>query len=166
MPGAVRRGIVAASALSLMAMLPACGSAGAGEPAKPEVVDISDPVAYASDLLDATNDAREADGLRPLTSSQCAADAASVRASDLVGSDELIHAPLEDVIGACRPASGAAENLVRSAADPREVTEAWLNSSGHRTNLLNPDYVTGAIACEPDGALLVCSHIFLNAAAT
>lgn len=162
----VRRVTAAASALLAATVLVDCGSAGASEtgPADaPNTVDISDPAAYATDLAQATNDAREAEGLAALTPSVCAADAAAVRAADLVGSDHLTHAPLEGVIETCAPASGAAENLVRSAAAPRAVTEAWLNSPGHRENLLNPDYLTGAILCEPDGDVLVCSHVFLNA---
>ncbi|TGO05799.1 CAP domain-containing protein [Serinibacter arcticus] len=162
----VRRVTAAASALLAATMLVACGLAGASEtdPADaPETVDISDPAAYAADLVEATNEAREAEGLAALTPSVCAADAAAVRAADLVGSDDLTHAPLEGVIETCAPANGAAENLVRSAADPRAVTEAWLDSPGHRENLLNPDYVTGAIVCEPDSDVLVCAHVFLNA---
>jgi len=159
----VRRLTAAASTLLAATALVACGAAGASETGTPDTVDIGDPAAYAADLVAATNEAREAEGLAALIPSECAADAAAVRAADLVGSDHLTHAPLEGVIQTCAPAKGAAENLVRSAADPLAVTEAWLGSPGHRENLLNPDYVTGAIVCEPDGDVLVCSHVFLNA---
>lgn len=158
-----RRGAVAASTLLAAGLLASCGTAGASGTASPKLVDASDPVAYAADLFDATNKARDVEGLTSLEASECASRAAATRADALVGSDDLTHAPLEGVIETCAPADGAAENLVRSAADPHAVTQAWLNSSGHRANLLNPDYVTGAIVCAPDGDVLVCSHIFLNA---
>lgn len=159
----VRRHAIATSTLFAAILLAACGTVGASETETPETADISDPRAYASDLVNAVDEARKANALPALRHSECAELAAAARAEDLVGSDELTHAPLEGVIESCSPADGAAENLVRSAADTDAVVDAWLNSPGHRENLLNPDYVTGAIACAPDGEDLVCSHVFLNA---
>lgn len=154
---------VAMPVLLAAPLLAACGATGAPSSPSYEPVDISDPTAYAADLFEETNKAREVEGLAALTPSTCAAEAASVRAGDLVGSASLTHAALDDVILTCAPATGAAENLARQAADPRAVVEAWLDSTGHRENLLNASYVSGAIACEPDGDMLVCSHVFLNA---
>lgn len=158
-----RSSAAVASAILLVTVMAACGAAGSSPDQLPASVDIRDPAAYAGDLFDATNKAREAEGLAALEPSRCAADAAADRAGALVGSDNLTHAALDGVIRDCAPATGAAENLVRSAIDPRAVVDAWLESPGHRENLLNPTYITGAIGCQLDGATLVCSHVFLNA---
>jgi uncharacterized protein YkwD len=34
------------------------------------------------------------------------------------------------------------ENIARGQADPAAVVEAWMNSPGHRANILNPDFKT------------------------
>ena len=36
--------------------------------------------------------------------------------------------------------SSAAENIAAGQADPCEVVSAWMNSSGHRSNILNSKY--------------------------
>ncbi|WP_284249009.1 CAP domain-containing protein [Litorihabitans aurantiacus] len=131
--------------------------------ATPVLVDVGDPEAYAADLFAATNAARAAEELPELPPSDCAAEHALERAEKLVGLEGLAHAPLEGVIADCAPATGAAENLVRSAAAPEAVVQAWLDSPGHRANLLSADYAVAAITCVPDGEELVCSHVFLNA---
>ena len=153
----------AAAGLLAATVLASCAEADAPSGHVPEAVDLSDPQAYAAERCDATNRGREAEGLAALERSTCAADAATARAAALVGSVELAHAALDDVIRECAPATGAAENLARQAADPGAVVEAWLDSPGHRENLLSGRYLSGALECEPDGDVLVCSHIFLNA---
>lgn len=35
---------------------------------------------------------------------------------------------------------GAAENIAKGQKTPREVVNAWMNSSGHRANILNKNY--------------------------
>ncbi|MEU0156580.1 CAP domain-containing protein [Micromonospora fulviviridis] len=40
-------------------------------------------------------------------------------------------------------AQPAAENIAKGQSRPHEVIHAWLNSPGHRANLLNPDFSVG-----------------------
>lgn len=120
---------------------------------------------YAAQLEQRVDDAREDDGLLPLTHDDCAARAAAGRAEQLVGEDELTHRPLDDVLEECDVAL-AAENLSRASEPPQEVVAAWLASAGHAANIRNPELVRGAVACEQDGEedgapRMVCVQIFL-----
>lgn len=121
-----------------------------------------DLVAYADGLLAATNAARTAEGVEPLTVSGCARDGAAARAADLVGDATLEHAPLDPVLTSCAPASAAAENLSRAAAEPPAVVDAWLASTGHRANVLDPTLEELGVACVRDEDQVLCSAVFLG----
>ncbi|MFD7748408.1 CAP domain-containing protein [Streptomyces sp. NPDC059698] len=55
-----------------------------------------------------------------------------------------------------------AENIARGQAGPQEVMDAWMNSEGHRTNVLNCDYKTIGIGVQegPEGPWWVQSFGF------
>ncbi|RPF26296.1 CAP domain-containing protein [Georgenia muralis] len=120
-----------------------------------------DPAAYAEDLLIRTNDERTGLDLEPLEPSECAEQAATERAEALVGGGELVHAPMQSLLEECGVAR-AAENLVRSDATAAEVVAAWMDSPGHRNNIVDPDMTALGIGCVPDGTELLCSQIFLR----
>jgi uncharacterized protein YkwD len=122
----------------------------------------SDPVAYAAKIVQGTNDVRRARGLPVLGESTCAQDVALQRASALIGKAELTHAPLGGVIAACAPATTAAENLSRAAATPAAVIDAWMQSPGHRSNLLDPTLTEISVGCVHDGESMLCSQVFLG----
>jgi uncharacterized protein YkwD len=124
--------------------------------------DGADPTAYAAALVVGTNAARAAAGLDALEPSDCATSAAVTRAQELTGGKPLEHAPLAPVITACAPLTTAAENLSRAAAAPQAVVDAWLNSPGHRANLLDPTLTQLGVGCVLDGGQMLCSQVFLG----
>jgi uncharacterized protein YkwD len=75
---------------------------------------------------------------------------------------ELTHAPLTGVIAGCVPATTAAEDLSKAAATPAAVIDAWMQSPGHRTNLLAPTLTEIGAGCVPDGKSMLCSQAFLG----
>lgn len=125
-------------------------------------VEPPEPTTYAGALFAGTNAARVDHGLDVLTASECAADAARVRARALLGEEALEHAPLDAVIEECAPATMAAENLSRADAPADQVVEAWLESPGHRANILDPALTELGVACVEDGTQMLCSQVFLG----
>lgn len=135
------------------------GDAGGGEP------DLTDAVQYAAALEDAVNGHRTANGLAALAHDACAYDVALERAEALIGK-ELAHAPLEPIFETC-PTSAVAENLAKGGWSPPEAAQGWMDSEGHRANILNGDLTRGAVACVPDGGdpaapVMICAHVFLG----
>ncbi|MFD7022979.1 CAP domain-containing protein [Promicromonospora sukumoe] len=131
---------------------------GAGAP------DLTDSVQYAQALEEAVNGHRTANGLAALAHDDCAYDVALERAQALVG-QELAHAPLGPIFDLC-PTSAVAENLAKGGWTPAEAAQGWMDSEGHRANILNGDLTRGAIACVPDGGdpaapVMICAHVFL-----
>ena len=135
------------------------GDAGGAEP------DLSDAVQYAAALEDAVNGHRTANGLPALAHDTCAYDEALERARALIGQD-LAHAPLGPIFEAC-PTTAVAENLAKGGWSPAEAAQGWMDSEGHRANILNGDLTRGAVACVPDGGdpaapVMICAHVFLG----
>jgi hypothetical protein len=127
--------------------------------------DLTDAVQYAAALEDAVNGHRTANGLAALTHDTCAYDEALERAQALIG-QELAHAPLEPIFETC-PTMAVAENLAKGGWSPAEAAQGWMDSEGHRANILNGDLTRGAIACVPDGGdraapVMICAHVFLG----
>lgn len=154
---------------------PAPPSSGETISGVPGVLDID----FAQELIFYTNQARAAESLPPLAESECATSAAAERVIDLIGAAELAHAPLISIHLACDLGEGfSGENLIRGAATPADLVNAWMQSPSHRQNLLNPSFTELGIACvndpdpapapdstkpsEPSGEPMLCSQIFLG----
>lgn len=101
---------------------------------------------YESRLLDLVNQARAKFGLREIESNPRLNAAAAWMAQDLSKSRQLSHT---DSLG--RRAGQRAteqgydwsmvgENLALGYQTPESVLNAWLNSPGHRKNILTPDF--------------------------
>ncbi len=124
-------------------------------------VDSVDLREYEQDLFDETNAVRAEEDLPPLEHSDCAAEQGRERAEALVDEDGLEHAPMGEVQSSC-DVSYSAENLVRSDAAPEAVVDAWMNSSGHRMNLLTTDAGRLGVGCVPGENEIICSQIYLG----
>jgi hypothetical protein len=137
------------------------GGPGDGEAA----TDLTDAVQYAAALEDAVNGHRTAHGLAAVVHDTCAYDVALARAQALIG-QELAHAPLGPIFDAC-PTMAVAENLAKGGWSPAEAAQGWMDSEGHRANILNGDLRRSAVACVPDGGdpaapVMICAHVFLD----
>ncbi len=122
---------------------------------------VAGPRAYAEQLSREANRVRAAEGLDELARSRCLARAATGRAEELLGGP-LEHRPLPDIAHRCTDTGRLAENLVRSAATPGEVVAAWMGSTGHRNNLLDPAMLAVGTGCRRDGAELLCAQLYLQ----
>lgn len=100
----------------------------------------------ATRLLAAVNAARAGARLGAVTREPRLAAAACAHALDLVRGGQLDHrgsdnSSLRDRLTRHGYAfSAAAENLAAGIADPEEAVTNWLESPGHRRNILMPDF--------------------------
>lgn len=159
-----RAGVVGAA---LVLGLAGCGPADVEEPTPAVSEALGSPEEYAAALFDGTNLARTAEGQPALAPSVCAQEQGALRAQALDDAgEELVHAPLAPVIAACPPASTAGENLSRASLGPDAVVDAWMQSPGHRENILTPEFTELGIACVVSGGAgdeqMLCAQIFLG----
>ena len=96
---------------------------------------------YIWDILRITNQEREAQGLNPLTLSQGLSDGAEIRAEEI----ETLFSHTRPDGTSCFTAveknySGMGENIAGGQTTPEKVMEGWMNSTGHRANILTSSY--------------------------
>lgn len=100
--------------------------------------------AWEHEVLELTNAEREAYGLDPLVWNEKLADLARAHSQDMVDRGFFSHnnpdgkTPFDRMREAGIDYSAAAENIAAGQASPEDVVESWMNSQGHRDNILNP----------------------------
>lgn len=103
---------------------------------KPAVSEID---AFQARVLQLTNNERTQRGLGALKVSGCADGFADRWAVRLASDGSLSHQSLTNVMNSCG-ARGAGENVAYGNVSADEMVRMWMNSEGHRKNLLNPAY--------------------------
>ncbi|MCL6458891.1 MAG: LysM peptidoglycan-binding domain-containing protein [Gorillibacterium sp.] len=108
--------------------------------------------AYAQQVADLVNKERVAAGLSPLKLDQALSDMALVKAKDMYSNNYFDHtsptygSPFDMMTRYGIPHSYAGENIAKGQRDPQEVHTAWMNSAGHRANIMNVHYTKIGVA--------------------
>ena len=83
-------------------------------------------------MLTAVNKYRAAAGVGPLVASSALNTTASACATRMATNNSFTHSPY--------PGGTWAENIAKGYGSAQAVVDAWFNSPGHKTNMLNPAY--------------------------
>lgn len=102
--------------------------------------------AFIKEVVNLVNIERAKEGLTPLTIDTKVQSAAMVRAKECEQSfshtrpngSSFATALKEQNVSYTR----AGENIAWGQRSPKEVMTAWMNSSGHRANIMNPNFTT------------------------
>src|SRR5699024_1199687 len=121
------------------------GSSVQGEVIEEESLEL-DIVAFEERVIELTNQAREEAGLEALEMEHPLMAAAKEKSRDMYGNGYFAHESptygspfdLMKVFGVTYMAAG--ENIAMGQSTPEEVVTAWLNSPGHRANIMNPNF--------------------------
>jgi uncharacterized protein YkwD len=106
-------------------------------------------VAYSiteDDIISQTNDRRGKNGLLPLRKNGQLSTAAALKGQDMLAKGYWAHTspdgkePWYFINQAGYSYTRAGENLARDFRDTTSVVNAWMDSPGHKANLLNPNY--------------------------
>ena len=102
--------------------------------------------AFANEVVRLVNEERAKAGLPALTVDRGAASAAQVRAKEIERSFSHTRPDGSSFNSALTEAGvnfrGAGENIAYGQNSPEKVMEGWMNSSGHRANILNRSYTS------------------------
>ncbi|KGI86202.1 CAP domain-containing protein [Exiguobacterium sp. s28] len=102
--------------------------------------------APASGVLAETNEERQAAGLSALSASSEANRVAQVRADEMARTGQFSHqlrenGSLGNTLDAYNVSyRGWGENIYMGSSDPAQAVSAWMNSTGHRANILNENF--------------------------
>ena len=101
---------------------------------------------YASQVITLLNEQRVNNGLSPLTADSTLTAAAMQRAAETV----IYFSHTRPDGSRCFTAfdgSWRGENIAAGQADPDEVITGWMNSTGHRKNILEANYTGVGVGC-------------------
>ncbi len=100
---------------------------------------------FINRVLELTNTERSKLGLSPLTLNTQLLNAAENHSQNMALQDFFSHTGKDGSSFTSRITttgykfSAAAENIAAGSSTPEQVVSSWMNSSGHRTNILNPN---------------------------
>ncbi len=111
---------------------------------------------YAEQVVDLVNAERKAEGLSALTLDKTIEKAALVRAKEIVTKFSHTRPSGKSFSTALTDAGvsfkGAGENIAWGQKTPEEVVEGWMNSEGHRANIMNAKYTKIGVGYYQNGA--------------
>lgn len=98
--------------------------------------------AYEQEVFDLVNQIREENGLEPFVYNETLAETARAHSQDMIDRNFFDHtnpdgkSPFDRMRDNGLSYSMAAENIAAGQRTPEEVVESWMNSEGHRANIL------------------------------
>jgi uncharacterized protein YkwD len=119
------------SALFICCFFLLCGHAGAD---------------FESEVVELVNAERQAQGLHPLTSDERLANAARGHSEDMGLQDYFSHDSLDGrhffdrIVEAGYAYNHCGENIAAGYPTPKAVVQGWMDSPGHRANILDPAF--------------------------
>lgn len=119
---------------------------------------LDDAVArYEAEVLRLVNDIRRQNGLSALQSDWELARVARYKSQDMADNRYFSHtsptygSPFQMLKSFGLSYRTAGENIAYGYATPQAVVNGWMNSSGHRANILNPAYTKLGVGYVPQG---------------
>jgi len=106
----------------------------------------SSTLAYESEVVRLVNEARAQNGLQPLTANWELSRIARYKSQDMADNHYFSHTsptygtPFQMIRSFGLTYTTAGENIAYGQKTPQAVMDAWMNSSGHRANILNPNF--------------------------
>ena len=126
-------------------------------PQEPEetVTQTPDTASYVSEVIRLVNQERTQEGLAPLQTNDAIAKAAQTRASELPALFDHTRPDGSSCFTALDEAGvtywTAGENIAAGYATPEQVVEGWMNSPGHRANILGSSFTEIGVGYNSDG---------------
>lgn len=112
---------------------------------------------YAKQVVDLTNEKRRRNGLPDLKMDRRLSHVAQTKSQDMQRNRYFSHtsptygSPFDMIRDFDVSFSTAGENIAQGQRTPQEVVNAWMNSEGHRRNILNRNFTHIGVGYEPNG---------------
>jgi uncharacterized YkwD family protein len=112
---------------------------------------------YARQVVNVTNEQRRINGLAPLQIDTQLSDVAQMKSQDMQSNGYFSHtsptygSPFDMMRDFGVSYRTAGENIAQGQRTPQEVVNAWMNSAGHRRNILNGNFTHIGVGYESSG---------------
>ena len=122
----------------------------------PEQKPSTDFSSYQQQVLDLVNAERTKRGISALTLDSNLSSVATKKSQDMVNKNYFDHtsptygSPFDMMKQFGISYRTAGENIAKGQKTPQEVVTAWMNSEGHRKNILNPNFTNLGVGIAKD----------------
>ena len=112
---------------------------------------------YEAEVIELVNEIRGEYGLSPLKTNWQLSRVARYKSLDMHDRKYFSHTsptdgtPLKMIKDFGISYRTAGENIAKGYKNPHDAVKGWMNSSGHRANILNKDYTQIGVGYVPDG---------------
>lgn len=112
---------------------------------------------FARKVIDLTNEQRKANGLSALQADTALSNVALKKSQDMVQNNYFSHtsptygSPFDMMRDFGIQYKTAGENIAQGQTTPEQVVNAWMNSEGHRANILNKNFTHIGVGYDPNG---------------
>lgn len=119
---------------------------------------VSSQSGYTAEVISIVNQQRSANGLSALSYSEEAAKVAQAKAEDMAANNYFSHtSPTYGSAFDMLASNGvtyrsAGENIAKGQKTPSSVMDSWMNSSGHRANILSSSYTSIGVGYATDAS--------------
>ena len=121
---------------------------------------------YINEVLSLVNSYRKQNGLSALTLDYNLCNAADIRAKEIKSSFSHTRPNGTSCFTVLKELginyNGAGENIAYGQSSPQEVMNAWMNSQGHRENILNASFTKLGVGVYSDGSTLYWAQMFAS----
>ncbi|QXE02469.1 CAP domain-containing protein [Terribacillus sp. DMT04] len=113
--------------------------------------------AFEQQVVELTNQERAKNGLSPLKADVELSKVARAKSQDMADNGYFDHnsptygSPFDMMKSFGISYKTAGENIAQGQKTPEEVVQAWMNSQGHRENIMNPDYTNIGVGYVENG---------------
>ncbi|MED3727966.1 hypothetical protein HPB58_23125 [Priestia filamentosa] len=128
----------------------------------------SDSSQYAEQVVQLVNKEREKQGLKPVTLDKELSDVATKKSEDMKAKGYFDHtsptygSPFDMMKQFGIEYKSAGENIAKGQQTPEEVMNSWMNSDGHRKNILNPSFTHMGVGYVEDGNSTYWTQMFIG----
>lgn len=134
------------------------------EPSNPS----GDFASFQKEVLDLVNSERTSRGLQPLKFNSELSKVATLKSQDMIDNNYFDHtsptygSPFDMMKKFGISYTSAGENIAMGQKTPQEVMNAWMNSDGHRKNILNPNFTELGVGIASNGSSLYWTQMFIG----
>ncbi|MFH0345441.1 CAP domain-containing protein [Bacillus vallismortis] len=115
--------------------------------------------AYEKKVVELTNAERQKQGLKPLQIDETLSKSARAKSQDMKDKNYFDHqsptygSPFDMMKSFGISYKTAGENIAKGQKTPEEVVKAWMNSEGHRKNILNANFTHIGVGYVESGSI-------------
>ncbi|MFL6976975.1 CAP domain-containing protein [Bacillus inaquosorum] len=115
--------------------------------------------AYEKKVVELTNAERQKQGLKPLQIDETLSKSARAKSQDMKDKNYFDHqsptygSPFDMMKSFGISYKTAGENIAKGQKTPEEVVKAWMNSEGHRKNILSPNFTHIGVGYVESGSI-------------